>query len=700
MNKRNYFYITSIFAIALMFCAFLHINTAYSQDRNEFKLRKEVVTYIPYNDLQKLLQSNKKMIYMPYEELKKLIEAKSKLRPPAPVNYAINDISLVGTVNKDSVSFDANYKITILNKEWAKIPVLLSQVGLKSAIWDKKPAPLNFENENFNLLSDTVGEHNLNLKFDVKITDSGTSKSFNVKLPDFPVIKLALEVSEKDMKLNILNASGLRTENKNGHTVIYTNLNSNGDISVDWKTSPIKTAKPELAKIKIKEDNRPSKIITDAQTLISVDEGIMHGYTTYNCQVYHKPVDKINLAIPDDINILSVSSSNNIIRKTPYEISKPDRNKQGKILTVYFNTKISDNAIFSVSFEKNFNDKNTVVEIPDLSPTGKEINKVLGYIAVQSLGNIEVKLSESSNITRVDLKDLPAQLISSAMNPVLLSYNFINGAYKLKLNIIPHKDAPVQVAVIDNAVIDSRLSPNGVNVTNAEYNIRNKSEQYLKFNLPKNAEILIGTINNVPQQIETEKDKITKKNTYFINIKNYQGEQPFKFAVMYKEDLKFNLLNKLIFINRIAAPEILNMPIMTLNWDAWEPKNMQYWNVTDLKQGYNDYYSYISGNSYSSNKSGFDQNMPAQVSNLSPEGPLVSDDKAVGVLPPKFSMPPVTGLVNFKFSDYLLNQNAPYILNISIANFIVLIIFFGVLFAIWKNKTKIYEYIKEIKSKF
>lgn len=721
------------FLISLLFLALLSIAltlpglaeekpaiklNADSNEEVEFKLRKEEIMFVPYRELSKLLDKNKKLVFMSYKELSDLINEKSQIRPLAPVNHVIKDLALKGKVQKDFVSFDATYKIEILNKEWVYVPVLSTMVGLKSAEFDGKPAPISTDGSTFRILSEEIGEHTLKLKFDVKLNETGNTKSFNFNMPVLPITRLAIEVPEVPVKLNINNSSGERSEVKDKKTITYANLVGQGNVNVEWKSNLVQLKKPEIVKILQQESKLPSKVLANIETLISVDEGIMQGFSTYRCQIFHKPVEKLTLAIPDDVEIISVSSMSDIVRKGPPVITDPNKDKPGKLLTVYFNSKIKDNASFNIAFEKIFENKKIEESIPTIYLVGKEINKSDGYIAIQSLGNIEIKEIALSNITPDD--QLPSSLENSAQNPILLSYQYImtntKDFYQLKLEIIPSTDAAVQVAMVDKAQIDSRLSSNGILTTKADYTIRNMSEQYFRFKLPEDAEILTGLINGQPVQVEkkTSSENGTQKKgakaedeiknpEYLINIKNYQDETPFVLSVMYRENKKFNFINHILNKYNLIAPNVLNMRTLTLSWSAYIPHGMKYWYFTELNKGYENYASYIRGkvasglvstvtSSGAYDYSGNDR----QIMNVAPNAYIENDDnKASGILPPEFSMPPTIGLINVSFADYLLETGSPSVDVIGITGLIQLPIFVLMLILGWLIAHKGYLKITE-----
>ena len=110
MNKKIIILILFVFAL-IPFLSTNAISSPNSIDvapvnevKKEFKLRKEIIKFIPYKELNKLLSANKRLVYMSYRELKKLIQEKSKPAPPAPVDYVIKDLKLKGIIKTSKIN--------------------------------------------------------------------------------------------------------------------------------------------------------------------------------------------------------------------------------------------------------------------------------------------------------------------------------------------------------------------------------------------------------------------------------------------------------------------------------------------------------------------------------------------------------------------------------------------------------------------
>jgi|GEM_PF-6356661 len=691
--------ILAVVSSKVVFSANCCQNKATNQDKikNEFRLKKEVLKFLPYQELDKLLDNKNSLVYMPYKELMNLIAEKSQPDEPAPVDYVIKTLQLDGEIKEDYIALDGDYKIEVLNSKWADIPVLSINTGLKNIDTAEANTPVIVDNSFFSLLSDKVGEHNLKLRFDVKSSKAGNNRVAKFNVPATAITKLKIKHPLNTMDFKISNSTGQKTEIKDNYKLTYANITGNGSVEINWKTAT-KAQKPVEKEISgIKTEDRPSKIISDMNTLVTIDEGLLQGFSDSLFKIYHSPVEKITFQIPDDIEIIEVSSPQNIVKAGGYKVIDPDEKVPGRILTVYFKSKVRDQVNLTIIYEKTFEDKPTTISIPDIYPVDKEINKVSGYLAIQTSGNSEIKPVASKSISRMDISDLPDRLIKLAEYPLIAAYSYIKNGYLLNFKVIPHKDASVQVAITDKAYADSRLSSNGMLTSQVIYIVRNMSEQFFKFNLPEKAEILSAAINGRPVQVEKQESENRKETTYFINIKNYQDINPFNLVVMYRQKMDQSLLNNLVGMQNLELPHILNIPILTISWSVYVPANKRYWSFTDLNPGERNYFNYITtSNSYSQGLSGDKTDRrPSQVqSNIMQDEDITAEyeGKVRGILPPEFSMPPAKGLMQFKFSDYLTGSDVISISMFGISPFIYFSFFVLLVYLIWRVLTKVHKY--------
>ncbi len=696
MSKR----ILSII-LTILFFSICFYHTAQATVRtNEEKVdvKKEIHHFIPYKSLEKLFNQKKNLIYLPYKELKKIIEARIKPQPKLPLDYAIKNIKLDGTIVNDHISFDGEIKVEKLSDKWAYINFLSSDVNLKQVLIDGKQAPVSVKNNWFVLPLIGKGERNLAIKFDSKIKTQGINSNVKFSLENVPISKMQIKYPKYYSNINISGASGLRTRLDNGFKITEANLTNNKNINLTWKNELGKIIPVSHKHAKKQKIDKPTKVISESSVLVTLDEGLLQGFNRYDLQVYYKPIEKLSFELPENVQIISVSDDNNIIKRNSFKIIEDKY--LGKILEIFFASKIKGHARISIAYEKNFEHEKVLVDVPSLKLLGEEIDRASGYMVVQSAGNSEIKTIKSENISTVDVSDVPHKLDSLVEYPIISAYTFINDNYNLQLEVIPHKDAAVQVAVADSVAVDSRLSTNGILTSKAVYKLRNSSEQYFRFSLPKNAEILTALLNGIPAQIEASDFEGDSENIYLVNIKDFEDKGAFNLAVMYRQKLSSGMLSKIFLSTKFVQPKVINMPILTTSWSVFLPDNMKHWYFTSLTKGkkyYSNYINTVQAGSYSLRKSNAYPGKK-QYSNFYDKKDR-NEDKVVGILPPEFSMPPEKGLKKFEFSAYFSSNESNNILFISVSEIITLFIFIILIYFGWIVSASLKDRIKKSKRK-
>ena len=86
-----------------------------------------------------------------------------------------------------------------------------------------------------------------------------------------------------------------------------------------------------------------------------------------------------------------------------------------------------------------------------------------------------------------DVAELPRQLILRTTNPILMAYKYLHADPPpgLALTLTRHEVASVQEAAIDRAEYRTLYTRDGLQVTTAEFQLRNSRKQFLRLRLPE-----------------------------------------------------------------------------------------------------------------------------------------------------------------------------------------------------------------------
>lgn len=701
MNKLFKF-ILAIIAISLVLTTISPITKALDPNNTPKNTsEKEIITLIPFKSLEELLNNKENFVYVPYQKIKELLNKKDYVKEDIPLDYAVKSLSVNLTASDTFVSGLATYDIDILSDKWVKIPLLENQVALKSISLDGQSVPLGKESGNYVIISKNKGSHKLIATFDKKITETGNTKNLSLDIQPVSITKVSLTVKDPQANITLRNASGITIKKEKDSKTVTGNISGNSNISAIWQTRVADIKKPQITDETkpLPDKEKPTKILAEILSLFSFSESALYGESALNLQVYHAPIDKITLDIPDDVKITEIYSTQNIVRKGVPEVYDPNPKSPGKKLTVNFVSKVKGDVSFTISYEKNLNFKEKQILLPAISFDEGSIQNINGYVAIRGDSNLEISPVKSTNISRIDIEELPYSLKQNTN--LLMAYTYFdnskkreeNKLYTLELEVIKaRQNAPMLLAVIDNVSIDSRMYNNGELNVQVDYTIRNRSESNLKLKLPKDAELEVIYVKGeriIPQEESSTEGDLSKR--YLVGIKDKNDNQPFVISVIYKKKYNFiKLISSFLSFYQVQAPEVENIPVLTLQWKSYVPEKMRYWDFTGLKEGQRNYASYLQNNyKYFVSGDGIDDKVQrqeiAQMSNMAPEPGALLDGKVAGIIPPEYKRPELKGLKLFYYSDYLLNTGMPSIKILAVTSFINIILFILALIAAFKG---------------
>jgi len=110
-----------------------------------------------------------------------------------------------------------------------------------------------------------------------------------------------------------------------------------------------------------------------------------------------------------------------------------------------------------------------------------------GFLGVELKGTAEAKVTEKDGLDRIDVSELPQELVNRSLKPLLFGFKYSHHPYLLVLDIKKHEELPVVSTVIDSANGVTLFTEDGKLVHRIVYKIRNSWKQFLEIELPPGA---------------------------------------------------------------------------------------------------------------------------------------------------------------------------------------------------------------------
>ncbi len=419
-------------------------------------------------------------VTMQLEEFLELYEtAKNRPKDPekAPWQAAIASARYTGGVvvqdgEPTAAVFRARLRIEVLKDEgWVRLPVLSSQVALRSARIGGAEAPVSLEGPWYVLVTDKKGAFDLDLEFAAQVTTRSGSTGLSFPLVQAGGTEVDLTVTGEDaLDFEVANAR-LKTDRTRGNQrTVHAVVPSTGHLSVSWQR-----AIPEV------EEQEP-RIYAEVHTLAAIGEGVLTARATVSHTILFAGVNELSVQIPPEMTVIDVQGSG---------LRDWSRAEDGT-LTALLNYEAEGSYALTVDLERVLEPGETTATIPLVRPVGVERSK--GFVGVQAQGTLELTPEAVSGAAPVDVRTLPASILGVTDQPVLLGFKYLGDGASIGLGVREHEEVDVLVTLLDQAEATTMFTRDGRRLTRVRYQVRNNRRQFLRLALPDGAELWSASV--------------------------------------------------------------------------------------------------------------------------------------------------------------------------------------------------------------
>lgn len=306
-------------------------------------------------------------------------------------------------------------------------------------------------------------------------------------------------------------------------------------------------------------ERQRGKFDARVDTLLSIGDVTLKGSATVEINVKTGSLMDLDLLLPPDVNVLGLTAPS----LRTYRV-KPD--DKGQLIAVEFTQEMEGQFRLELNYEQILSEGQAETLVPTATVIAAEVEH--GRIAVEALAAVEVQASTTEQLSSLDLNELPQQLVLKTTNPILLAYRYvhIDPPYKLGLTITRHKEIDVQVASIEQARYQTLLTRDGLAVTTAQYTIRNSRKQFLRLQLPKDAQVWSVFVNG-----NSEKPAQANDDQHVL-IKMMNSTNGFNLDLVYAVQLpKISHQGRINM--RLPRPDIV---VTNTRWDVFVPHGLRY----------------------------------------------------------------------------------------------------------------------------
>ena len=399
-----------------------------------------------------------------WNEFRALLEwsIKQKDEVPPPADHIVTSSQYSGSLSDDGATFKLAAKINILRKKgWKKIPILPVTVALT-----KTELPqgvfLNATGASYELLTEQSGVIDVSIEFSVAVNKSAGINQVGFKRVLTGSSVLDLTIAREDVDVKVADSQSLVSKTANKQTQVIAAVPSNAAVAISWER-----ALPKVAAV-------PTKLYAEVGTLVAVAEGLLLCQEVVNYNILHTAVRELSLQVPAGASVLTVYAPN---------VQDWRVDKDGK-LQVVLKTEVIGSYALRITYEQA---SKVAAETPVIHPLGVERQR--GYVGVVAIANVEIAAGQVDAATAIDVRQLPADIVSMTNQPILLAFRYLGEKFNIPLTIKKHAEVGVLVTIVDSGVFTAMQLADGRRITKVIYSVRNNRNQFLRLKMPEGSEI-------------------------------------------------------------------------------------------------------------------------------------------------------------------------------------------------------------------
>ena len=423
---------------------------------------------IPWPQVQQLLGIKVEgiganaIVDLPWQDFKALLEwsvqREAGQAAPAPTDFIVTSSLYGGTLSGDSASMTLTAKINILRKKgWKTIPVLPLTVALGPTTPLPKGVLLNASGSAYTLLTEESGEIEVTIPFSVAVqTGGGTNTvSFTRVLPSSGVVDLTVDQENVDVK--VAGAQSLVSKPDGAKTKVVAALPMQAPMNISWERA--------LPKVPA----APAKLYAESGTLVAVAEGMLLCQEVVNYNILHSAVRELSLQVPQGVSVLAAFGQN---------VQDWRVDADGK-MTVVLRQEVLGSYSLRISYEQA---SRAEASLPVIQARGVERER--GFVGLVAVSNAEISAGKVQGASEIDVRQLPAEIVSMTNQPLLLGFRYLGGTFTIPLTIKRHEEVAVLPTIVDSAAFTAMQLPDGRRMTKVTYAVRNNRNQFLRMQMP------------------------------------------------------------------------------------------------------------------------------------------------------------------------------------------------------------------------
>jgi hypothetical protein len=434
---------------------------------------------------------------------------------------------------------------------WKTVPLVGDGVVLVSATRGKEALPISRESGYHVWVTNEVGEARLTIQLLVPARGPRGSIEFDFLAARTPITRFSCHFPVVGLEPRIDAAVSREVRSDRQGTVLSATLRP--------------TTRVHLVGFRDlgEGENAKAKVYAESFNLLSVDEGSLDLFAVVRYTILYGGAKDFQVRVPPGMSVVSADGEGAF----RYTVEKSDR---GSI--VKGETAFPMRNAYEISLRLRRESAKTGAEDRFVAPLVRciGVEREHGWLAVEVPGKLKLEEAAHDQIFAVDVRQLPPEMIDSAVSPILKAYRYHGdkASVELRASRLPEKD-PAS-ASIDRLRAYSVVSPEGKVLTDLRITLRNRLRHTLVLAMPHGTRVVSTLLDGQPV-----KPSKGERGDLMLPLRRSSGDErlePFTVQVVLENDQRpMGWLGR----RSLLLPAV-DLPVSSLHWSVYLPAPNRY----------------------------------------------------------------------------------------------------------------------------
>jgi hypothetical protein len=366
--------------------------------------------------------------------------------------------------------------------------------------------------------------------------------------------------------------------------------------------------------------SRRARVYAETLNLLSIGERVLEVFSVIRYTILYAGAREFRVLIPGRMTVLSVDG------KGAFRYTLEQR-PEGTLLVGETAFPIRNSYELSLRLRRESPAVSGSFQVP--LPRCHGVERELGWLAVEVPGKLRLAEELRDQMLAVDVRQLPAELLRSAVSPILLSYRYHGKGRSLRLAKKSLPDHRAASESIDRARVFSVVSADGAVLTELRLTLRNRLRRSLTLKVPREVRVRSVLLDGRPSRPSRD-----RAGRLVLPLSRSRGATRLSSITV-----QVVLEDRVAGLRWVGTPELVlpavNLPISSLAWTIYLPRSNIYSGLESDGSGEEPYSGQASWREPEPGRPGGSGGPPRMVTSAGETAHLVD----AGALPVRIKLP-------------------------------------------------------------